>query len=198
MKHATQSRIVKVLEVVDTREFVEDGDRWIPVPGSGTEHACDRCGRTHEVHALVELADKSTAVVGSGCMKAESVEVQKALRSGASRAKTLARLKAELAGWKAKLTLAEQARAEVRALPYPAVQGPFLSPSGSMLIFEMDGAQVWQAPRDGQAITAERLDCLRQGWTENYLVSRRGWNSEARCKDRIGDIEKRILRLSRV
>lgn len=48
--------IVRIVRVVDTREYTEEGDRWVPVPGSGIENECARCGRLYEVHATVELA----------------------------------------------------------------------------------------------------------------------------------------------
>lgn len=82
------NHITKILAVVDTREYMEDGDRWVAIPGSGLENECERCGRLHEVHATVELADGTTAVVGTGCMKGESMEVQAALKAGASAAKS--------------------------------------------------------------------------------------------------------------
>lgn len=82
------SRIVQILEVRDTREYMEDGDRWVAIPGSGAVRECDRCGRRHEVHATVVLEDGTTAVVGTGCMATESMEVQAALKAGAAQAKT--------------------------------------------------------------------------------------------------------------
>ena len=60
-----RSPIVKVLSVVDTRQYEEGSDgKFHPIPGSGSSRECDRCGREHEVHAQVELADRTTAVVG--------------------------------------------------------------------------------------------------------------------------------------
>jgi hypothetical protein len=89
-------KITRVLRVVDSRECEECGDRWVPVPGTGVQRKCDRCGRLHEVHAYVQLEDGSVAIVGTGCMRGESLEVQGRMKSAASAAKTIARLKAEL------------------------------------------------------------------------------------------------------
>ena len=85
---AARPAIVKVLSIVDTREWIEGpDDRWIAVAGSGNARDCDRCGRSHEIHATVELSDRSTCIVGVGCAKAESLDVQRSLASGATRAK---------------------------------------------------------------------------------------------------------------
>jgi len=81
------ARIVEVIEVEDTRDYIEENDRFVPIPGTGIFNECERCGRRHEVHATVGLSDGTTAVVGTGCCRGESMEVQKALRSGASKAK---------------------------------------------------------------------------------------------------------------
>lgn len=56
--------------VVDTRDYIEDGDRFVPVAGSGDARPCDRCGRHHEIHAHVTDATGTPAVVGTGCMDA--------------------------------------------------------------------------------------------------------------------------------
>jgi len=61
--------IIKILSVVDTREYEEGpDDKWYPIPGSGREHQCYRCGRLHEIHAEVLLDDEKIVVVGTGCM----------------------------------------------------------------------------------------------------------------------------------
>ena len=88
--------IDRLIRVTDTREYQEIGDRWVPIPGSGLESECARCGRSHEIHAEVALEDGSTAVVGVSCARGDSIEPE--VRRGASRAKTLARLRAEVAG----------------------------------------------------------------------------------------------------
>jgi hypothetical protein len=88
--------IVKVLRVVDTREVEEQGDRFVPIPGSGTENECARCGRLHEIHAHVLLADGTETVVGVSCAKAEALDIQRAIRTGAARATRLVKVRAQL------------------------------------------------------------------------------------------------------
>lgn len=62
----------EILEVRDTRRYDVDfsgpDERWYPIPGSGLEHQCDRCGRIHEVHAHVIDATGRSGIVGTGCM----------------------------------------------------------------------------------------------------------------------------------
>lgn len=111
--------IVKVLAVVDTREYIEDGDRWIPVSGTGDQHECARCGRIHEVHAVVEISDGSTEVVGTGCMGGESLELKSRLRSMGERAKRIARLEAELIKAVSLAVEAEAKEKAIDALPEP-------------------------------------------------------------------------------
>lgn len=114
-------QIVGIVSIVDTRQYEERGDRWVPIPGSGEISQCDRCGRDHEVHATVELADGGCAVVGTGCMNGASLELEKAVKSGTSTAKTLARNRAILARELEKIEAARAIIAEVDALEVPAV-----------------------------------------------------------------------------
>jgi hypothetical protein len=110
-------KIIRILKVVDTRQYEEIGDKWEPIPGSGDEHECSRCGRLHEIHALVELEDGDNAIVGTGCMKADEAEIQKRVKSMTSTAKTLRRNQAELAAIRAKQAIWDKAEAEVMAMP---------------------------------------------------------------------------------
>ncbi len=50
-------KILKVVSVVDTREYEEQGDSFVPIPGSGNSNTCTRCGREHEIHWTVLLED---------------------------------------------------------------------------------------------------------------------------------------------
>jgi hypothetical protein len=67
-------RIVKVLSVIDTREYEEMDDKWVPIAGSGMANVCERCGKLHEVHATVELEDGTEALMGTSCARAEFSE----------------------------------------------------------------------------------------------------------------------------
>ena len=86
-------RIVRIIKVVDTREYEEGpGDRFYPIPGSGKEHECARCGRLHEVHALVQLETGDEAIVGTGCAARESLDMAPLFRKADGLAKRLRRL----------------------------------------------------------------------------------------------------------
>lgn len=113
--------IVRVLSIVDSREYVEVGDKFVPVSGSGEIRSCDRCARDHEVHATVELSNGSLAIVGTGCARGESAEIVRALALGASKAKRVARLEAELAAARARLARWDAAAAEVATLEVPEI-----------------------------------------------------------------------------
>lgn len=94
---STNEDIVKVLKVLDTRNYEEvEPDIWKPIPGTGIENECQRCGRMHEVHAYVQLRDGRTAVIGTGCCKQESMDVQTRIKSAMSAAMTASRLQRQL------------------------------------------------------------------------------------------------------
>ena len=85
-------KITEILVVVDTRDYEEQGDKIVPIPGSGIFNECFRCGKQHEIHAHVKLEDNSTVIVGTGCMKSESMELQKQIKTKTSTAKRKAAL----------------------------------------------------------------------------------------------------------
>jgi hypothetical protein len=113
--------IVRIVGITDTRTYEEQGDRWVPIPGSGDIRQCTRCNRDHEVHAEVELADGSSAVVGTGCAARETVHLAAAFRSGEARAKRVRALRAELAKATAVYEAVQAARKVVDAMPVPEV-----------------------------------------------------------------------------
>lgn len=113
--------IVRIVKIEDTREYEEQGDRWVPIPGSGEARDCSRCGRSHEIHATVELVDGSTTVVGTGCAARESADLAPAFRSGESRAKRVKALRAELARALALVSERDTVVADVAAMQPPAV-----------------------------------------------------------------------------
>lgn len=119
-----EMQIVRILSVVDTRQYEEQGDRWVPIPGSGNARECARCGREHEVHAEVLLGDGRTAVVGTGCAEKSTMNstMWSAVKSADRAAKRLAKLRAQLAGLQAKAAKWDTAWAEVMALPLPPVR----------------------------------------------------------------------------
>ncbi len=193
-------RIVKILSVVDTRAYQEVGDdQWAPIPGSGLENECHRCGRLHEVHATVLLEDKSEVVVGTGCMTAETSEVAAQMKSQTSAAKTLKRQEAQRAGLKAKIDAYKAIEDEVKALPVP----PVVSMSYTSVLGRTPQnenaviAYVEGSPENERAticwdgvVTQERKECAIYGWRE--------WQMRLRGAKRVyaslHDIDRRIAR----
>lgn len=111
----------EILQVVDTRQYEEQGDRWVPIPGSGNAHECDRCGRMHEVHATVKYADGSVKVVGTGCMDLGKDIARKL----ATKASTRARYAAQLKAAEIELARVTELEAQVNALVAPPItDGP--------------------------------------------------------------------------
>lgn len=111
-------KIVKVVSVIDTREYEEQGDSFVPIPGSGNSNVCSRCGREHEIHWTVLLEDGQEAIVGGSCAKSYSLDSKFVL--GAERqASRHKRLTLELVTYESRLSDLERAIAEVAALPRP-------------------------------------------------------------------------------
>jgi hypothetical protein len=191
--------IVKIISVVDTREYEEQDDRWVPIPCSGEEHECSRCGRLHEVHATVELDDGSTTIVGTGCASAEAMEVQSKLRRGASAAKRLAILRAERAKLAEQLARYNLAQAEVAALPMPAIAVGPDHDEHRRTCLHMGDAWCWSF--DGNSPAARST--LRWMWQDARLRERGISYSFAdvtyrqKCTDEaISKVEKRLAALS--
>lgn len=157
-------KIIEVVSVVDTREYVEDrDDRFVPVAGSGVVHDCDRCGKEHEVHATVKLADGSLAVVGTSCAKQESTDIVKALRNGAARAKRRAAESAKWAAKRRKMDAREEAKRLVAMMTRPAVT--FTSDDRGRYA-HMDDARVWIF---AGGFNAERETTLDNAWVDRRV-----------------------------
>jgi hypothetical protein len=157
--------IVRVLRVVDTRDYELVGDRAVPVPGSGTERECDRCQRTHVVHAHVQLSDGSAAIVGTGCMG--SADMAKRARSLAAKAKR--DRTAEIALAHERVLVAELDRA-VAMLPAPPVHTIRIVDTGdkySRYRAEMGDAWVmlWKS-----TLEAPDRQSLIRSWREHRLA----------------------------
>lgn len=158
--------IARIIDVRDTRDRIEVGDRWVPVPGSGDLRPCDRCCREHEIHVDVELSDGRRATIGSGCARGETMEVQSRLKSAVAAAKTRSKLRAEIAVARDALTKAEKAWREVQALqpPEPALVEEIFDQSGreGRQVWEMADVNVWTLP--GKPFDAERKRALESAW----------------------------------
>lgn len=105
----------RIVKVVDTRDRIEVDDRWVALSGTGDGHVCDRCGRLHEVHALVDVGDGTSVTVGTGCavqvlagagVDVDRLEVfEKAAGRAARAAKALTKARGEVADLEEKAAL---------------------------------------------------------------------------------------------
>lgn len=168
--------IVRIIAIRDTRQYEEHGDRWVPIPGSGEARPCDRCERDHEVHVDVELTDGSTACIGSGCARGESMDIIAAIRRVESAVKRRAGLVAKLDSLRADYERALAIDTEVRALPLP----PFemvercdaTSSSRGHEIWRCGDSTAWCYQPDG--LNDERKRCLEYGWRRKRYAERMG------------------------
>ena len=165
-------RITKVLSATDTREWVEGpDDRWHPIGGSGDARECDRCGRAHEVHVTVELEDGTSAVVGTSCAKAESIDVPRAITTAAGRATRRAKALAEFTHYSAVWERAETIARQVWALDFPPI---VVTPDPSehaprRIEITCGDARCW-SHYDG--LSPERRECVVGSWRARRLDER--------------------------
>jgi hypothetical protein len=155
--------------VHDTREWVEDGDRWVAIPGSGHARSCDRCGRDHEIHVEVELAGGRTALIGQGCARGDSMEG--AVRASVSAEQTRARLARQLEDARGRREAARRAWAIVERLPLPAAtlsDERVESHGRTIRIYGMDDASVWCHG----GFDDERRRALVSSWRRNRYAER--------------------------
>lgn len=87
-------RPVRIRDVIDTRPI--DWDTLRHLTGQGDARPCDRCGREHEVHVVVEGDDGAEHVVGVTCAWADG-PVKAQLTSVASAVRRVGQLEAQLA-----------------------------------------------------------------------------------------------------
>lgn len=193
------ANIVRIIAVCDTREREEIGERFVPIPGSGSIRSCDRCNRDHEIHVEVELSDGRTTVVGQGCAKSESMEMQGKIKSAISAAKTYARLAAELASARVALNSAEDAWAVVQAMPLPGEPVPTKQipddyGRAPTLVYELADARVWCR---GGLLDEERRRALVNDWRQRRYreagQDRDPWSH----RNTVVDLEMRLARAER-
>ena len=211
----------KILDVVDTRTYEEGpDDRWHPVPGSGTVNQCDRCGKDHEVHVVVEDQDGKEQVVGTSCAHATG-PLAKRMASAVSAAQKLKALKEQL-------VLAEEyqakraAAAQVLEPQFPGwdeAPAPNLTGTGGpkrVIWTTKDGlAKVWvtvrrdedkpewESQRDWDRRRQEEHDererCLRDAWLRDRLSQKVGDPPKtpdvATLRDEIAKTEARLAAL---
>lgn len=164
-------KIVKVVSVVDTREYEEQGDSFVPIPGSGNANSCSRCGREHEIHWTVEVEGGEKAVVGGSCAKSDSID-RKSVMSAERFASREKRLEKELATYEGRLSELERVISEVAALPRPPfTQGEKILSDGSKIptLSMGDGGEIW-CQFDG--FTEERKRVALHSWESRRIAER--------------------------
>ena len=183
---ASTGRIKRVVEVKDTREWDDNVEPPKPIPGSGDARQCDRCGRMHEVHVIVELEDGGEAVIGQGCARKDEMEV---VRKAVSSAKTVDRLEHQLVKAQARLQAANEAWAKVQAMEPPEIENLGRGAIGTE--WAMGDAHMYQ--RDEGPITEERKSSLIDSWRTNR---QRELGAEEPYKPAVlvEDLEKRLKR----
>ena len=187
---------VKVIEVIDTRTYEEGpDDRWHPVPGSGTVNQCDRCGKDHEVHVVVEDGDGHSHVVGSSCAHADG-PLAKRMASVVSATQKLAALRGQLAVAEAYWAKRSAAEAELGPKfpgwdesPAPSLVGPadpravvWATKDGfakvRVLTYPDEARPEWEQPADWERRRRDAYDererCLRDAWLRNLVVQEVG------------------------
>jgi hypothetical protein len=211
--NAATMKITRIIRIEDTRQYEEGpDDRWYPIPGSGVENQCARCGRMHEVHALVELEDNTSAVVGTGCARGDDLIKCAQFASAANAAKRLRGLRAKLAKAEANAAIYSEALRVVDALTPPAAvwtKAPNKCSAGDHHVIAVGEGKAYSyqpgelSPSDRR----EREDCARNGWraarmTEALPAGFKGaacgysFKYEAeRLKQDIAKVEKRLAAL---
>jgi hypothetical protein len=169
-------KIVRIIRVVDTRTYEEVGDdRWEPIPGSGDENQCARCGRMHEVHAHVLLEDNSSAVVGTGCARGDDLVKASAFASAANASKRIAQLRARLTKAEADAAIYELAADKVDVMTPPAAvwtKEPNRVSSGEHHVITVGEGKAYsyQPGELSHLDRREREECARSGWRAARLV----------------------------
>ena len=178
--------IARLVAVTDTRDMIEDGDRFVPIPGTGDARPCDRCGRTHEVHATVELSDGTTATVGTGCAAHAGWIAPTTARSLPAAAKAVAALTAQLAHRQAQVIEYLTARAGITATPDHTVS-PHHTNEEITVWTTTDG--ICKVMVFSGADHTERLACLHDLWITKQTILKVGHNVH-----HVGDLPTRLAR----
>lgn len=195
-------RIVKVLSVIDTREYEEMDDKWVPIAGSGMANVCERCGKLHEVHATVELEDGTEALMGTSCARAEFSEAaRKQMGRKENAAKRINALTAEMTALKAARAEWDRVYAEVSGLPMPDIEFGTLTESeeykgrNPVYTATMGDANVWF--HDANGFTEERRNTLVGAW-RNRRMHEMGFKTEPRWDKWVQvDFDKQLTKLRR-
>lgn len=198
-------KIIKILRVEDTRNWEEiEDDVWVPIPGTGIENNCGRCGRSHEVHATVEVeADGilGSMIVGTGCMHADEAEVAGKIRSILNAQRTLEKNKRLLAKKEALREQHDKIRAEVLKLSVPdheirmdeSTVGRADEPYTGLYIGDA-GVRVSVTHLNGWGYLQERIDCVTWLWRQKREDERGMTRDMRNVWQYVADLKKRIAR----
>lgn len=162
----------RIKKVVDTREYEEGPDeRWYPIPESGTERDCDRCGKSHKVHVEVEDIDSgATHVVGSGCAAASGIFSEKQAASVANLAKRARQLEVQIARFKERAAIWDPAWAaathEAAAMPLPPITGEVHDPERGPVTWRMGDVWAKQQGKVTAEPASERREYLERSWRD--------------------------------
>lgn len=179
----TAPRILRLVKIIDTRDREERDGMFssfsVPVPGTGTEHACHRCGAPHEVHAYVEVEGGEVVIVGTGCarraaMDAGDAALARAISTAERRAKVRAAVVAEIARLRRLVEERAAGEAAVGALAVPAVTWAQVGAArwsvtcGDATVVSHGGREPIGEERSWytRERVAERENCARRSWAE--------------------------------
>jgi len=204
-------KIKKILSVEDTRQWEEGpDDRFYPVPGSGIENNCGRCGRKHEVHAIVLLDDdKTNMIVGTGCMKADEAEIATQVRSILNSQKTLKKLQFQMITQEELRSEYMRIKLLVDAMTPPKVEieeteGRVGYEQRELIrkrVYHVGDASSWETSHpsliNGYEWRAkERIECAESFWRENRAKELgMTYDMKGAFNYRVSDLEKRIKKI---
>ena len=158
-----------VVSVTDTRVLDDSQDPPVRIPGSGTQHECDRCGSNHEIHVTAQLTDGRLVNIGSSCATRDEMSI---VRPVLNAAKNIDRYQGELTRAQTRIDTVERETTRVAGLtPPPVVETTVLGGRG----FAMGDVRVKQL-EDGP-ITGERLASLDRSWREARVAEATGLRS---------------------
>lgn len=158
---------MKILKVIDTRSYEEINDKWFPIPGSGEDNICARCGKSHEVHYYVEVSGK-TEIVGGGCAKLAGMISEAQHKSLGSAAITLAKNRAELEKMIPNFEVRTKIIVEVYKLKLPEITKEDFKEKKYWIVMEDSRVLV----DDSWMKLDERKSNLIYGWRQNRIDER--------------------------
>ncbi len=212
-------RILRLVKIVDTREREERDGMYssysVPMPGTGIENTCTRCGAGHEVHAYVEVEGGFEVIVGTGCarraaMDAGDAALARAISTAERRAKVRAAVVAEIARLRRLVRERAASEAIVAAMPVPAAvwAADNWGDGRPRWSITCGDAVVWShAPREpvgderawyARERVEERDNCARRSWAEkrHAELGTAGYEHTT-APQHLRDAEERLAKIDR-